>query len=336
MPNPAVRPSKASIPNARMGLRLGAVAMTGLLAVAGSAVLMRDPAPPAAPEPSPSAIAATAPARPEPDRLAALAAEAAPSADLPSEPLPPPEAPVAETAGEPSPEEPRPAAEPATAMAGPASRLVPLPVPRPPELRSGRVAAAPRLPRPRRAAPQPAAPAEEPSFFERLFGLKPDPGQPAPALSYAALENGAADGAFRRRIVPVPPPPQGAGGVAVYDISARTVTLPNGERLEAHSGLGPMMDDPDHAHVPMRGVTPPGTYDLVERERAFHGVRAIRLNPVGGSAAVHGRTGLLAHTYMLGPSGASNGCVAFRDYDRFLQSYLKGEVSRLVVVSGRG
>jgi hypothetical protein len=71
----------------------------------------------------------------------------------------------------------------------------------------------------------------------------------------------------------------------------------------------------------------------------------LRLNPVGGSAVAYGRDGLLAHTYMLGPNGDSNGCVAFRNYDRFLQAYLydrflqaylRGEVKRLVVVTGRG
>jgi hypothetical protein len=122
--------------------------------------------------------------------------------------------------------------------------------------------------------------------------------------------------------------------VAVYDISAATVTLPNGEVLEAHSGLGVAQDNPDYVHVRMRGATPPGVYDLREREALFHGVRAIRLNPVGGSAAIHGRDGILAHTYMLGPSGASNGCVVFKNYTRFLQAYLRGEVRRLVVVPG--
>jgi hypothetical protein len=112
--------------------------------------------------------------------------------------------------------------------------------------------------------------------------------------------------------------------------------MPNGERLEAHSGLGETMDDPRSVHLRMRGPTPPGTYDLTEREQPFHGVRALRLNPVGGSAAVYGRAGLLAHTFMLGPTGASNGCISFRDYDRFLQAYLRGEVRRLVVVSGQG
>ena len=45
-----------------------------------------------------------------------------------------------------------------------------------------------------------------------------------------------------------------------------------------------------------------------------------------------GRDGMLAHTYMLGPNGQSNGCVSFRNYDKFLQAFLKGEVDRMVVV----
>jgi len=36
---------------------------------------------------------------------------------------------------------------------------------------------------------------------------------------------------------------------AIYDIAARTVYLPNGRRLEAHSGLGSFIDDPRRAHV---------------------------------------------------------------------------------------
>ncbi len=114
------------------------------------------------------------------------------------------------------------------------------------------------------------------------------------------------------------------------------MTLPNGDKLEAHSGLGEIMDDPRHVNVRMRGATPPGTYALTEREQPFHGVRAIRLTPVGGPEAVYGRVGLLAHTFMLGPTGASNGCVSFRDYSRFLDSYLRGEIRQLVVVAGSG
>ena len=50
---------------------------------------------------------------------------------------------------------------------------------------------------------------------------------------------------------------------------------------------------------------------------------------------MHGRAGILAHTYMLGPNGDSNGCVSFKDYDKFLAAYNKGEVKRLVVVASR-
>ena len=81
----------------------------------------------------------------------------------------------------------------------------------------------------------------------------------------------------------------------------------------------------------MRGPTPPSVYDLSVREQLFHGVKALRLTPVSGS--VYGRTGLLAHRYMLGPNGDSNGCVSFRDYNAFLQAYERGQVQRLVVVA---
>ncbi|WP_418292011.1 DUF2778 domain-containing protein [Methylobacterium durans] len=185
----------------------------------------------------------------------------------------------------------------------------------------------------RAASAAPAAPTEDDrNFIEKLFGIERPP---ASATAYASLSPNPAE-SLARPPAPPRPTPSGGSGVAVYDISARLVTLPNGEKLEAHSGLGPSMDDPAHVHIKMRGATPPGTYDLTEREQLFHGVRAIRLNPVGGSAAVYGRAGLLAHTYMLGPSGASNGCVSFKDYNRFLQSYLRGEIQRLVVVAGSG
>ena len=121
------------------------------------------------------------------------------------------------------------------------------------------------------------------------------------------------------------------GRTAIYDISARTVYLPDGRRLEAHSGLGAYMDNPRHVKVRMRGATPPNVYKLSLRERLFHGVRAIRLNPID-QGKMHGRAGMLAHTYMLGPNGQSNGCVSFKNYPEFLNAYLKGEVTRLVVV----
>ena len=46
-----------------------------------------------------------------------------------------------------------------------------------------------------------------------------------------------------------------------------------------------------------------------------------------------GESGLLAHTFMLGPNGDSNGCVSFRDYNAFLNAYRNQGVRRLAVVA---
>lgn len=169
-----------------------------------------------------------------------------------------------------------------------------------------------------------------PSLFDRLFGKKPEPG---PMLAYAGSDGGvASDGTSL-----TPSTPAGSSEddklTAIYDITARTVYMPDGSKLEAHSGLGSKLDDPRYAHVRMHGVTPPHIYTLKPREALFHGVAALRLTPVGGEGAIHGRTGLLAHTYMLGPNGDSNGCVSFKDYQAFLKAYQRGEVRRLVVVA---
>jgi hypothetical protein len=83
----------------------------------------------------------------------------------------------------------------------------------------------------------------------------------------------------------------------------------------------------------MRGATPPATYQLTLRESLFHGVQALRLTPLDSS--VHGRNGLLAHTFMLGPRGESNGCVSFRNYRAFLEAYMRGEIRQLKVVASR-
>jgi Protein of unknown function (DUF2778) len=37
---------------------------------------------------------------------------------------------------------------------------------------------------------------------------------------------------------------------------------------------------------------------------------------------------VLAHTYMLGPNGQSNGCVSFSNYPEFLNAFRKGEVKK--------
>jgi hypothetical protein len=126
-------------------------------------------------------------------------------------------------------------------------------------------------------------------------------------------------------------PPVDDGHTAIYDISAHKVFLPNGRTLEAHSGFGKRLDDPRYVSDKDLGPTPPNVYDLSLREDLFHGVRAIRLSPTG-SGKMYGRDGLLAHSYMLGPNGQSNGCVSFSDYPAFLDAYLGGQINRLVVV----
>lgn len=129
----------------------------------------------------------------------------------------------------------------------------------------------------------------------------------------------------------VPWPDQGVK-IAVYDITAGRVYMPNGTVLEAHSGIGEMRDNPKFTHVKMRGPTPPGTYKLSMREKPFHGVAAIRLTPTDGVAPL-GRTGLLAHTYLLRSApGDSHGCVAFADYNKFLTAYQRGEVTHMIIV----
>lgn len=130
--------------------------------------------------------------------------------------------------------------------------------------------------------------------------------------------------------------PRAGRGVAVYDISAAKVYMPDGSVLEAHSGIGKMADDPKYVHVKMNGPTPPSTYNLRMRESRFHGVEAIRMLPVDGKNP-HGRTGLLTHSYLLrGGRAESHGCVAFKDYNKFLTAFKRGKVRQLVVVPGGG
>jgi hypothetical protein len=161
---------------------------------------------------------------------------------------------------------------------------------------------------------------------------KPEkPETETPALAFArpdSPDRGAA-GAFRDLFGT----PRGER-VAVYDISAGIVTMPNGEKLEAHSGIGHMADNPRFVHVKMNGPTPPNTYRLTMREKRFHGVEAIRMTPIG-KETMHGRTGILAHSYLLrGRKEQSHGCVAFANYDRFLKAFKQGKVTHMVVIPG--
>ena len=163
--------------------------------------------------------------------------------------------------------------------------------------------------------------------FHKLFGRSETTGS---VLAYAAPDGGVFNNGKSQTPGILP---QNDGMTAIYDITARTVHLPDGTKLEAHSGLGPKMDDPRHVNVRMHGATPPHVYDLIPREALFHGVEALRLIPVGGEGAIFGRTGLLTHTYLLGPRGDSNGCISFKDYDAFLRAYKDGKVKRMVVVA---
>ncbi len=119
---------------------------------------------------------------------------------------------------------------------------------------------------------------------------------------------------------------------AVYDITAQALYMPNGEKLEAHSGFGSFMDSPRHVHLKMRGATPPNSYKLTMREAKFHGVEAVRMNPEDEDAMM-GRAGILVHPYMLGPTGQSNGCISLKEYGKFLDAFKRGEVDRVVVVT---
>jgi hypothetical protein len=182
-----------------------------------------------------------------------------------------------------------------------------------------------------KAAVMSIASADKPSIFEKLWG------KPQPKGSLLAFAS--ADASVTGSLGPSQNPalagtqPLYDRSTAVYDISAHMVYLPDGSKLEAHSGLGDKLDDPRYAHVRMRGVTPPHLYDLTPREALFHGVPALRLNPVGGEETIFGRSGLLAHTYMLGPNGDSNGCVSFKDYNAFLNAFRNQGIKRLAVVT---
>jgi hypothetical protein len=169
---------------------------------------------------------------------------------------------------------------------------------------------------------------ERQSITEKLWG-KPSPS--GTLLAYASADASVTGGLGNPNSALGGQPPYDRD-TAVYDISAHMVYLPDGTQLEAHSGLGSKLDDPSSAKIKMHGVTPPHMYELKPREALFHGVPALRLNPIGGEDAIYGRAGLLAHTYMLGPNGDSNGCVSFKDYNAFLNAYRNLGIKKLAVV----
>jgi hypothetical protein len=171
---------------------------------------------------------------------------------------------------------------------------------------------------------------EKPSMVEKLWGKEPAHGA---LLAYAAADVNVTGSIPQEQNPMFGGKPPYDKETAVYVISNKTVYLPDGTQLEAHSGLGSKMDDPKFAHVRMQGVTPPHIYTLKPREALFHGVPALRLTPIGGEDKIFGRDGLLAHTYMLGGTGQSNGCVSFKDYYAFLDAYKNKGIRKIAVLA---
>jgi hypothetical protein len=175
----------------------------------------------------------------------------------------------------------------------------------------------------------------------RVASLGDTPIRTAYASADTANRDAAIDDSLLKTMTPRDPAPQDAATnpdmshTAIYDITGHMVYLPNGRRLEAHSGLGEHMDDLGSISLRDLGPTPPGVYDLTMREASFHGIDAIRLNPLD-NGKMHGRDGILAHPYMLGPNGQSNGCLSLKDYDAFLAAFHRGEFNRLLVVERLG
>lgn len=188
--------------------------------------------------------------------------------------------------------------------------VTPLPMARPDGIpRQVAVPAAPQPSEQRLAALPPQQPQvqpepSEPGILDKLFG-DPDRAAKAVLASYPKT--------------------------VLYDITRRAVYLPDGTKLEAHSGFGEWMDDPDSVHRKNVGVTPPNVYAVSFREKPFHGVRALRMKPVG-EGKMYGRDGILAHSYLLGEAGASNGCVSIREYEKFLKAYEDGQFNQIIVL----
>ncbi|MBR1279944.1 DUF2778 domain-containing protein [Bradyrhizobium sp. AUGA SZCCT0283] len=277
------------------------------------------------------------------ERFAAAAAQGEPSRSVGSQPVeatklaeasPPAEAPKAVQASKPV-ETPKPK------VSAPATKLalnVPATAPKEADAKTAEDKAAKPsgtsirdMAQRAKAAVMSIASNEKQTMVEKLWGKQPAGGFLAYASADASVTGSIIDTRSQNPMMGGSPPYDRQ--TAVYDIAAKTVYLPDGTRLEAHSGLGSKMDDVRYSHVRMQGVTPPHIYELKPREALFHGVPALRLTPLGGEEKIHGRDGLLAHTYMLGPSGQSNGCVSFKDYYAFLDAYKNKGIRRLAVLA---
>jgi Protein of unknown function (DUF2778) len=268
------------------------------------------------------------------ERFAAAAAQGAPSRAGEARPVettklaeasPPAESPKAVEA-------PKRAETPKPKVAAPATQLalnVPAPAPQEPAKASGNSIR--DMAQRAKAAVMSIGATDRSNMVEKLWGKQPSNSLLAYASADANVTGSIIDTRSQNPMLGGSPPYDRQ--TAVYDIAAKTVYLPDGTRLEAHSGLGSKMDDVRYSHVRMQGVTPPHIYELKPREALFHGVPALRLTPIGGQDKIFNRDGLLAHSYMLGPSGQSNGCVSFKDYYAFLDAYKNKGIRRLAVLA---
>ncbi len=186
---------------------------------------------------------------------------------------------------------------------------------------------------------------QDPDFDAPLPMARPEgwPKPPAPpvaakneapkqALAYASPQVDNEEMGLPRKAAVMP---KMQAGVAIYDITAKTVYMPDGTRFEAHSGLGQYRDNPKYKNVKTKGPTPPNTYRLSMRESPFHGVPALRMTPQYPSK-MFGRDGILTHSYLRRRPGDSAGCIAFKDYYAFLKYFKRGEIHTMVVVESLG
>ena len=186
---------------------------------------------------------------------------------------------------------------------------------------------------------------QEPDFDAPLPMARPEgwpkaPAQPVTAkteapkqvLAYANTKTDNEDIGLPRKAAVAP---KMQAGVAIYDITAKTVYMPDGTKFEAHSGLGQFRDNPKYKTMRGKGPTPPNTYTLSMRETPFHGVPALRMTPKDHSR-MYGRDGILTHSYLRRRPGDSAGCIAFKDYYSFLKYYKRGDLHTIVVVESLG
>jgi len=108
-----------------------------------------------------------------------------------------------------------------------------------------------------------AAPAPRPIVNSRVAQATPKrPSEPGfqlasafesiVALAYAPNPSAKDSGSALKEFMPKAPNPLGdidTSRTAIYDITSKTVYLPNGRRMEAHSGLGSYMDDPHYVNM---------------------------------------------------------------------------------------